>query len=101
MDKPLLLLTLVEPDRPFGEFYTDDDLKFFGYTLNIDGEKQFNEERVLVSFRVRFKDQSFPLRIQFRKDEAGEDDWIRHAREKARLMLVALGAGLAGEAPGQ
>lgn len=74
--------------------YTDDDLERLGYERSAYGQEKFNRERVVVTFRVSFRDQAFPLRIQFLKDEAPEDQWIGHAREKASRLIHELAAVL-------
>jgi hypothetical protein len=54
-DIPSWQLVVVNPLSPF-EGYIDDDLERLGYERSGTGEREFNKERVFVSFRISFQD---------------------------------------------
>jgi hypothetical protein len=80
---PTITLTVIDSTSA-DEYYSREDITRFGYKHAED----FSKDAVFVSFRVSFPDQSFPLRVWFKKSEVSENDWLGHARKKAADMIT-------------
>ena len=63
--------------------FTLEEIESFG--LESD---DFYSTSVVCSFRVRYENQVFPLRVWFRRDEVAEDQWPTHARKLAAEMIM-------------
>jgi len=82
-EKPTVTLNVVDGSTA-GEYYDHSDIVRFGF----ENYEEFSIKCVFVSYRVEFKEQSFNIRVWFKKSDAHENDWIKHARKKIPDLVM-------------